>query len=194
MYALIYKVAGPNPFAFHAVGIVLHIITAIMVIIVITAITNSSFIGFDCAFFLSILYKPNQLAICQAIRSALCCILSFINIFLLKKERTDVLQNIERCFFILSLLSKETRTYSAGDNNISISFDIKHSHFERSENATKGKRIIKHASLDFSVTTFLRNDILLISLYALIALLYLISRFTFLKFLRHCSFLEGKPL
>ena len=26
-----------------------------------------------------------------------------------------------------------TRTYSAGDNNISISFDIKHSHFERSE-------------------------------------------------------------
>ncbi|MEK7079316.1 MAG: tetratricopeptide repeat protein [Patescibacteria group bacterium] len=196
MYALIYKIAGPSPIAFHAVGIVLHIITAIMVIIVITAITNSSFIGFLTAlFFLIHPLQTESISYMSGHSDPLYAVFFLLSIFFfLKRNERMFYKILSVVFFILSLLSKELALILLGIIILVFLFDIKHSHFERSEKSSdQRERNIKHASLDFSVTTFLRNDILLISLYALIALLYLISRFTFLKFSDIALFWKGNP-
>ena len=92
MYALIYKIAGPNPFVFHAVGIALHIAAAVLVLIVITIITDTTIISFFTAlFFSSIPSKPNRSVIFQGILILSMRYFFAVTIVFHKKRRTDAL-------------------------------------------------------------------------------------------------------
>jgi len=188
MYALIYKMAGPNPFAYHAVGVGLHVITAIMVIIVITIITSSSSVGFLTAlFFLIHPLQTESISYISGHSDPLYAVFFLLSLlFFLKRNERMLYKILSIVFFIVSLLSKELALILPGIV-ILVVLSLRPSESE-------GKQSIdKIATSSFDKLRTPRNDIMLVILYISIALLYLISRFTFLKFSDITLFWKGNP-
>ncbi|MBI4973038.1 tetratricopeptide repeat protein [Candidatus Roizmanbacteria bacterium] len=180
MYALIYKVAGPSPIAFHAVGIGLHVITAIMVIIVITIITGSSSVGFlTSLFFLIHPLQTESISYISGHSDPLYAVFFLLSIlFFLKRNERMLYKVLSVVFFIIALLSKELALVLPG---IAILLCVLSSRPER--------RDLK----DFEIPRQARNDILFVAIFTTIALLYLLSRFTFLQFSDIAVFWKGNP-
>lgn len=187
MYALIYKVAGPNPFAFHAVGIILHIITAIMVIIAIIAITNSSFVGFFTSlFFLIHPLQTESVSYISGHSDPLYAIFFLLSLlFFLKRNERMLYKMLSVVFFIVALLSKELALILPG---VIILLYVLSSRPEWRD--LKDSEIPRQARND---KMFRRSDVLLVGIFVSIAILYLISRFTFLKFSDIALFWKGNP-
>jgi len=163
MYALIYKVAGPNPFAFHAVGIALHITAAVLVLIVITVITDITAISFLTAlFFLIHPLQTESISYISGHSDPLYVVFFLLSIlFFLKRSERMLYKVLSIVFFIIALLSKELALILPG--------------------------------ILFLMSKKNKNDLLFIGVYSLVALLYLISRFTFLQFSDITLFWKGNP-
>lgn len=170
IYALIYKMAGPNPAVFHAVGIGLHVITAITIIMVISVITNSSATGFLTALFF--LIHPLQTESVSYISGhsdplyALFFLLSLL--FFLKRDERMLYKILSFVFFIISLLSKELALILPAVIILIVLYERRH---RRSGN----------------------GDAWFVVIFTAVALLYLVSRFTFLKFSDIALLWKGNP-
>jgi len=187
MYSILYKVAGPNPFVYHLAGVILHITAAVLVFIVLSTITKISFVAFLTALlFLIHPIQTESVSYISGHSDPLYVLFFFLSIFFfLKRNKRLLYKVLSVCFFILSLLSKELALILPGIIMLIMLF-------KRHPDENQDPDIVKKTHLHLD-SGFRRNDVLFIGLFFLIDLLYLISRFTFLKFSDISQYWIGNP-
>jgi len=126
VYALIYKVAGLNPFVFHLVGIVLHISAAVLLFLFLLELSKSRIVVYNDKTHISIpfiitlifLIHPIQtesVTYISGLSDALFSCFMFLSLlFFIQKPRTNKQIILSIIFFIFSLLSKELGIMTLG--------------------------------------------------------------------------------
>lgn len=155
--ALLYRIAGAAPFIFHLASIVIHIAAAVMIFMVLSNLLQEHAVPFLASFvFLVHPVQAESVSYISAMPEPLYTLFFFAAILLfLKRETHSCYFPLSLFLFILSLLSKEL--------------------------AVLLPAILFLMSLFFR-RGMIKKDLPLIFLYGLIALLFLVARFTFLQF------------
>ncbi len=164
VYALIYKVAGPNPFVFHLAGILLHITAAVFAFLFLMKLwgyidshKNSPTVPFLISLvFLIHPIQTESVTYISGLSDALFSCFMFLSIlFFIQEPRTNKQITLSILFFILSLFSKELGIMTLGILFWIIIFFRK-----------------KHR----------KNDLPLFFIFCGICLLFFIARFTIFQF------------
>lgn len=158
LYALLARVGGFQPWLFHAMAIMLHIIATVLVFYTLYILTNKRKPALLTSFvFLIHPVQTESVSYISGLSDQLYTIFFFVTILLfLKKGKNMLFFPLSICLYIVSLLSKELALVLPG--------------------------ILFLITVFFRQKTVKRN-LLYVSVYALIACLYLILRFTVLEFM-----------
>lgn len=116
LYSIIYKVAGPNPFFFHFVGVILHISAAIALLLFLNRLINKTSVSFIITlFFLMHPIQTESVSYISGLSDALFSLFMFSSLyFFIQEKRTKKQTILSIIFFICSLFSKELGLMTIG--------------------------------------------------------------------------------